>query len=442
MKTDYKQTEAGFIPEDWECNPLVDYISEMTDYVAAGSFESLRNNVKVYDSTNYALYVRLFDLRLGIGHLKQKYVDEGSYKFLKKSNLFGGEVLVANIGANVGEFFLMPSVKDKATLAPNMIIIRSNESLVTNQYLYYYSSSFIGQKMVCLQIAGSGQPKLNKTDLKKMFVVLPPKKEEQEAIAEALSDADALIASLEQLIAKKRHIKQGAMQELLTGKRRLPGFEKKKGYKQTEAGSVPEDWKEVEFNSVVSQYIDYRGRTPLKLGMNWGGGEIPALSANNVEMGKINFDKECYLASDQLYKKWMQQGSCEKGDILLTMEAPLGNVAQIPDGSKYVLSQRVLLIKVKDYVEPDYFYHYMRGIDFQRQLLLNATGSTAQGIQRAKLELIPVIIPTDVAEQVAIAHVLGDIDDSIESLERRLRKAECIKQAMMQELLTGRIRLI
>ena len=93
LRPGYKQTEMGVIPQEWECRELVTEISEMTDFVAAGSFESLRNNVRVFDAPKFAIYVRLYDLRLGLGHDMQKYVDKDSYKFLEKSNLFGNKSL-------------------------------------------------------------------------------------------------------------------------------------------------------------------------------------------------------------------------------------------------------------------------------------------------------------------------------------------------------------
>ncbi|MHB1516440.1 MAG: restriction endonuclease subunit S [Acidiferrobacteraceae bacterium] len=213
------------------------------------------------------------------------------------------------------------------------------------------------------------------------------------------------------------------------------------GYKQTEVGVIPEDWHLMSFIGAVGAYIDYRGRTPRKLGLSWGGGDILALSANNVQMGKINLDKEAYLGNEKLYRKWMVQGECEQDDILLTMEAPLGNVAQIPDSRKYILSQRVLLIKPKEWVLRAFLAHYMRGSYFQKQLDLNSTGSTAKGIQRKKLDEVPVYIPPTKAEQEAIAEVLSDADALIESLEQLLTKKRRVKQGAMQELLTGKTRL-
>jgi len=84
------------------------------------------------------------------------------------------------------------------------------------------------------------------------------------------------------------------------------------GYKQTEVGVIPEDWGLMPFIRAVGSYIDYRGRTPRKLGLSWGGGDILALSANNVQMGRIDTDKEAYFGSEELYRKWMIQGECER----------------------------------------------------------------------------------------------------------------------------------
>lgn len=218
-------------------------------------------------------------------------------------------------------------------------------------------------------------------------------------------------------------------------------MELKSGYKQTEAGVVPEDWNLMPFIQAVGSYIDYRGRTPRKLGLSWGGGDILALSANNVQMGRIDPEKEAYFGSEELYRKWMIQGECEEGDVLLTMEAPLGNVAQIPDRKRYILSQRVLLIKPKDWLLRDYFAHYMKGMFFQKQLSLNATGSTAKGIQRRKLDELYIYLPPTKAEQEAIAEALSDTDVLIESLEQLITKKRQIKQGAMQELLTGKRRL-
>ncbi len=213
------------------------------------------------------------------------------------------------------------------------------------------------------------------------------------------------------------------------------------GYKQTEVGVIPEDWEAGTMLGISRQIMDYRGRTPKKLGMDWGGGDIPALSAANVKMGFIDFHEECNFGSDSLYCRWMTKGDVAKGDVLFTTEAPLGNVALVPDDRKYILSQRTILLQVfKQRVSNRFLFQVMRSDGFQRMLADYSSGSTAKGIQRKKFEQLSVALPP-LIEQEAIAEALSDADALIESLEQLLAKKRHLKQGAMQELLTGKKRL-
>jgi type I restriction enzyme S subunit len=204
---------------EWEDISLESISEIMTDYVANGSFQSLRENVMVTDEIDHSLYVRLTDLRVGLGHKNQKYTSKKSYDFLKKSSLFGGELLMANIGANVGEVWQMPQVSMPATLAPNMLMTKF-KSCANSKYVYYYLSSGFGQNRISRVIAGSGHPKINKTELKQVKVLLPSIKEQQK-IAAVLTNADKEIELLEQQLADLKQEKKALMQQLLTGKRRV-----------------------------------------------------------------------------------------------------------------------------------------------------------------------------------------------------------------------------
>ncbi len=171
--------------------------------------------------------------------------------------------------------------------------------------------------------------------------------------------------------------------------------------------------------------------------MSWGGGDIPALSANNVGMGSIDFSKETYLASNALYKKWMTKGDAQKGDVVLTTEAPLGNVAQIPDDRRYILSQRTILIRADGAeLENDYLSHYLRSEHFQNLMRQQSSGTTATGIQRAKLEKLPIKYPISKPEQTKIAEILSTVDRAIEQTEGLIAKQQRIKTGLMQDLLT------
>jgi type I restriction enzyme S subunit len=199
--------------------------------------------------------------------------------------------------------------------------------------------------------------------------------------------------------------------------------------------TLPTDWTVVALGDLLAKLMDFRGRTPKKLGMDWGGGTIPALSANNVRMGFVDFKRECYLGSEELYKAWMVQGDVERHDLVFTMEAPLGNVAVIPDGRKYILSQRVVLLRPNLKVQFQYLFQYLRGDAFAALLDSNSTGTTAKGIQQKRLVQLLVVVPP-IAEQKKIAAILTAVDDKLDVISRQIEATQTLKQGLMQTLLS------
>lgn len=357
-----------------------------------------------------------------------QFISEEKDRQLNKGKLTRGDVVLTTRGT-LGNFsfFYDEIAFENIRINSGMVILRNTSPTVSNTYLYLVLRSHIVASQIERLAFGSAQPQLTVKGISTFKIPLPPTKAEQEAIAEALSDADAFIESLAQLIAKKRQIKQGAMQELLTGKKRLPGF----------SG----EWKQKEIREVLSLIMDYRGRTPKKLGMEWGGGDIRALSAGNVKMGKIDFSQDAYFGSEELYLRWMTQGETKPNDVLITTEAPLGNVAIIPDSQKYILSQRTILLRpYPKIMDSNFLFHTFVSTHFQNLLIKDSSGSTATGIQRLKFEKINISFPL-VSEQTAIASILSDMDAEIDTLEAKLTKARQIKQGMMHNLLTGKIRL-
>jgi type I restriction enzyme S subunit len=218
-------------------------------------------------------------------------------------------------------------------------------------------------------------------------------------------------------------------------------MEVRPGYKQTEVGVIPEAWEIETMLGISRQIIDYRGRTPKKLGMEWGGGDIPALSAGNVKKGFVDFSEECYFGSAELYRRWMTKGDVAKDDILFTTEAPLGNAALVPDDRRYILSQRTILLQVdQQRASSTFLFQMILSDGFQRMLADYSSGSTARGIQRKKFELLLVALPPP-EEQRAIAAALSDVDALLGGLDRLIAKKRDLKQAAMQQLLTGQTRL-
>ena len=433
VKPGYKQTEVGVIPEDWKTLRLQD-IGQWK----GGATPSMKNDAFWNGGT--IPWASSGDIKSSQLVGTELNITDAAVKQTSTTLLPKDSIIIVTRSGILRRY--LPVAKNKVPLAINQDIkaIIPNSTVASEYILQILLANGLKILAKCLK-TGTTVESVDYSWLKAFQIPISPMMKEQLAIAAALSDVDALIAALDRLIAKKRDIKQAAMQELLTGKKRLPGF----GDDEicTEAKKTPPNsWRGLSIYDLVENIIDYRGRTPRKLGMVWGEGEIPALSANNVKMGYIDFREETYFGSEALYKRWMTNGRSKKDDIVVTMEAPLGNIAQIPNDKKYILSQRTILLQINNADACNRFiFYFMTFQSFQKVLAENATGTTAKGIQRKKFEKLEIVLPP-VPEQQAIAAILSDMDAEITALEARREKTRALKQGMMQGLLTGRIRLV
>ena len=266
----------------------------------------------------------------------------------------------------------------------------------------------------------SGVPGVNRNDLHEIVVPLPPTLAEQEAIAEALSDADALIESLEQLLTKKRQIKTGVMQELLTGKKRLPGF----------SG----DWK----TTTLGEAMDIRnGATPSTQITAFWNGSIPWCTPTDITAmpGKYLLATERSITEEGLTS--CAASLLPAGTLLLCSRATIGEIkiAAWP----VCTNQGFKSLVCRDGVSNEFLYYLL--VTLKPQMIKRANGSTFLEIGKRDVAAIEVRLPPS-NEQTAIATIISDMDAEITAHEAKLTKARQLKQGMMQELLTGRIRLI
>ena len=184
-------------PQDWEHILIGDYVEAVTDFVASGSFASLRENVKYYNEPNYAILVRTKDFQ---NNFKQDlvYTDQHGYDFLAKSNLFGGELIFSNVGS-IGKIFIVPELNQKMTLAPNAIMVRFHNDK-QQKWFYYLFSSTTGQSLLDSITSATAIGKFNKTDFKKLPIPIPPLAEQQrivQKIEELFSVLDNIQKALE-----------------------------------------------------------------------------------------------------------------------------------------------------------------------------------------------------------------------------------------------------
>lgn len=289
---------------------------------------------------------------------------------------------------------------------------------------------------------GSTMINLNQAILSRLKIQCPSLPE-QKAIAKALSDVDALITSLDQLIAKKRHIKQGAMQQLLTGKTRLPGFDKSGGkFKQTEVGMIPDDWKLATIASASGASMQNgvffepsRKGSGIKM-VNVGDlyRQIP-IDTDSLELFDANEDET-------------RRFKVENGDLFFTRSSvvPSGiahcNIYQTQNQEAVVFDSHVVRVRPDPaQVEPEYLFRQCRSALARKYLVSHAKTGTMTTIDQGVLGRCPVLMANK-SEQKAIAKVLLDMDAEIDAIAARRDKTRLLKQGMMQELLTGRTRLV
>lgn len=426
VREGYKKTLAGEIPEDWwyeELNKLVDKITDGT------------HKTPTYTESGIP-FLRVTDIQKSeIDWSNVKYISQQEHlELIKRCNPEIGDILYSKNGT-IG----IPKIIDwdnefSIFVSLCLIKMKKQNSYISNKYLEQFLKSDSCMRQIRLRAKQGTVTNLHLEEIRELIIPIPTIKE-QEKIASILSTVDEQIDNVDALIEKNKELKKGLMQTLLT-----KGIGHTK-FKKTEIGEIPEEWEVVKFFDFVDKIIDFRGRTPKKLGMDWGNGNIQALSANNVKMGEIDFSLECYLASEELYKKWMSGNELAIGDILMTMEAPLGNIALVPDERKYILSQRVIALKTREFINNKFMKYMLMSDVVQNQLDKLSTGTTAKGINQKNLARVYVKIPV-IQEQEKIASILSEVDEKIEEHENKKQKLEELKKGLMQQLLTGRIRVI
>lgn len=324
------------------------------------------------------------------------------------------------------------SLYDKGVVSSLYICFRlRNKVCIRDYYQHYFNSNLWHNEVAEIAQEGARNHGLLNVSVKEFFninIVVPPLKEQQK-IAEILSTVDDQIENTEQLIEKTKVLKKGLMQRLLT-----KGIGHTK-FKQTDLGEIPEGWSIYKLNE-VSDYVDYRGKTPIKTESG-----VPLITAKNIKYGYINYDVSKEYIAKEDYELVMRRGVPHKGDVLITTEAPLGNVAQVDD-EHIALAQRVIKYRGRtSLLDNNYLKFYMLSAYFQSQLLKNATGSTVKGIKGKQLHSLSVIVPSSLNEQEKIASILMTVDEQIEIFQQEKAKYTELKKGLIQQLLTGKVRV-
>lgn len=407
----YKASELGMIPQEWKIRRIGDF----TDCTAGGTpstqVSSYWGGEIPWMSSGELHLKQVYDVA---GRITQKGLENSSTKFVPANS-----VLIGLAGQG----------KTRGTVAISKIPLCTNQSIAAifptdefNSTFLFYNLENRYDELRALSTGDGGRGGLNLTIIRNVSVKFPPLPE-QTAIATALSDTDALIGSLKTLIAKKKAIKLSAMQNLLSGKIRLPAFAQRpdgslKTTRQTELGLLPEDWEVVELGGVVNIFDN--SRIPVTVSKRISG-STPYYGANGIQdyvEGFTHKGEFVLIAEDGANDLINYPVSYVNGEIWVN------NHAHVVQGKENVLDNRFLAYRLNSTNITSYL-----------------VGGTRAKLNGSTLKIIQIIIPKSTTEQTAIAQLLSDMDAEIEALECRLKKTQSLKQGMMQALLSGKIRL-
>jgi type I restriction enzyme, S subunit len=419
LSPDYKQTELGVIPEEWRTSTIQDLLDRgvIVSHLDGNHGELYPRSDEFKESG--VPYITANDL---CGHRVSfnncKFLSEERARRFRKGVAKSGDVLFAH-NATVGPTALLKTDLDYVILSTTATYFRCDQEKLLNSYLLYaiQASPFVAQYRAVM--AQSTRNQVPITAQRKLSIAIPSTKAEQKAIAEALSDADALIESLEQLVAKKRNLKQGTMQELLTGKKRLPGF----------SG----EW---EIKRLGDLAEIQRGASPRPI-------DDPIWFDESSIIGWVRISD--VTRSGKYLKETTQRLSAlgvrhsrpvYQGSLIMSICATVGRPV-ITEIDVCIHDGFVVFDNLQ--CDKHFMYHFLKSIegDWSRH---GQTGSQ-MNLNTALINGTAIPVPC-LEEQIAIAAVLSDMDAEIAELETQLVKTRSLKQGMMHKLLTGEIRLL
>lgn len=418
VKKGYKQTELGVIPEKW----TVSTIGAIAD-VKTGPFGSaLHANDYVQDGTPIITVEHLGETGLTRQNLPK--VSAEDRRRLSAYSMQEGDIVFSRVGS-VDRNAYVTAAENGWLFSGRILRLRAKSEELSTRYLGYYFKAEETKERVRGVAVGQTMASLN-TKLMNAFKVVLPTVEEQKNIAALLSNMDTLISALEKQISKKKAIKQGTMQELLTGKRRLPGF----------SG----EWRYFNLmkNSKVKARIGWQG---LKKSEYLDSGYALLVTGTDFDDGRVLWDG-CHYVTRSRYEQ-DRNIQLQNNDILITKDGSLGKAALVQGLTKpATLNSGIFVIRpLQDAYDPVFVYQILSSFVFKNFLDRLSAGSTIIHLYQKDVGKFEFLLPPTIAEQKAIAEALSEMDADIAALENKLTKYRQVKQGMMQQLLTGKIRL-
>lgn len=427
------------VPSHWTESKFRYVTTVLTDYTANGSFKSLADNVQYLNEPDYARLIRLTDLRLNLCS-DGIFVNKNSYDFLKKSALFGGEYLIANVGAYAGLVIQMPKYNGKATLGPNMMMAKFDEKKVLVKFMVYISNSDYIQKQLSLKAnASSAQPKLNKEDIRSVHFIYPNIDEQKNIIGyldKKCSQIDSVIDEKKRLVSLLEEKRQSMITDVVT--KGLNPRMKMKDSGVEWIGEIPEHW-EIKCLKYTIQINPSKSEIDLNSNQ-----KVTFLPMENIlEPGRVDLSLEKDLAEvSSGYTYFKNQ------DIVLAKVTPCfenGNIAIVDNllnGIGFGTTELHVLRVKKGHYNRFYFY-LVQSERFKQEGVSTMYG--VGGLKRIPTEFVSnyKFAAPPLVEQVEIANYLdvqcARISDLLRYINQQIEKLKEYRQSLIYEAVTGKI---
>ena len=411
IKKGYKMTDVGVIPEDWE----VKSIGEIAKTTSGGT--PSREDDSLYIGKNR--WFTTSELNDGYIYDSIEHISDEAIKITTARIVPANSILMAMYGATIGKLAII--TKESSTNQACCAIMVNSD--IVMKYVFY-NLLFLRQNIIELGV-GAGQPNISQSIVRSIHISIPSKKEQQ-AIADALTKVDNLIMSLSKVIEKKKLIKKGAMQKLLSGEMRLDGFDV--------------EWERKQIGKIGITYSGITGKNKS----DFGHGTAKYITFLNVLNNPIINTKELELVDISSNEN---QNKAVKGDLFFNVSSETPEEVGIcsvllDDISNFYVNSFCFGFRITDKEVSGIYLSYLFRTSLGRDKMSSiAQGATRYNLSKDYFNEIELTIPPTKAEQTAIANILTTMDNEIEALEKERDKYKCIKQGMMQQLLTGKIRL-
>ena len=421
------------VPRNWCWTQLGTYIDFATDYVANGSFASLKQNVAYYKEENYAILVKTQDFSNSFTE-DLTYTDKCGYDFLKKSVLYGGELILSNIGS-IGKVFRVPHLNKPMTLAPNSIMIKCYRE-TDYDLLYYYFLSPFGTEQLYSITTGTAVKKFNKTDLKTICLPLPP-----------LSEQQRIVDRIESLFAKLDEAKQKAQDALDSFETRKAAILHKAftgeltAQWRKEHGVGMESWENTVLQDVCEKIVC--GKTPT--GSIQPTGEIPYLKVYNIVDNNIDFKSTPQFIPKEIHEGKLKSSILKPNDVVMNIVGPpLRKIAIIPDDyPEWNMNQAIVRFRPGPSLQYRFLYYALVNPETLDDVISETKGVVGQAnisVTQSRNLVIPL---PSVSEQIEIVRILDDLlakeRRAKEAAEDVLEQIDLIKKAILARAFRGEL---